>query len=115
MSFHIPLNNKTRNLVDKEQLALMKKGSFIINTSRGGIVNEQALYQALKDGHLAGAGLDVTEKEPPSGSPLLTLDNVSVVPHIASYSKEALNKISEVCAKNVVNIFKNEPLENLIV
>jgi len=115
LSMHIPLNDETRNLIDKKQLAMMKRGSFIINTSRGGIINENALYEYLKNGHLAGAGLDVTEKEPPTGSPLLTLDNVTIVPHIGMYSREAINAVSTVCARNVVKMFKGEQPDNIIV
>lgn len=115
LSIHVPINEKTRNLIGKEQMAMMKKGSFIINTSRGGIVNEAALYEYLTNGHLAGAGLDVTEKEPPAGSPLLTLGNVTIVPHIGMYSKEAINAVSMVCARNVVRMFNGGQLDNVIV
>ncbi len=96
-------------------MEMMKKGAFIINTSRGGIVNEEALYEYLKNGHLAGAGLDVTEKEPPTGSPLLTLDNVTVVPHIGMYSKEAINAVSVICARNVVKMLNNEQPDHIVV
>jgi D-3-phosphoglycerate dehydrogenase len=115
LSIHVPLSENTRNLIAGEQMAMMKKGSFIINTSRGGIVNEADLYQYLTNGHLAGAGLDVTEKEPPTGSPLLELDNVTIVPHIGMYSKEAINAVSTVCAKNVIKMFKGEPLDYIVV
>lgn len=115
ISVHVPLNDATRNLIGREQMEMMKKGAFIINTSRGGIVNEEALYEYLKNGHLAGAGLDVTEKEPPTGSPLLTLDNVTVVPHIGMYSKEAINAVSVICARNVVKMFNNEQPDHIVV
>jgi D-3-phosphoglycerate dehydrogenase len=115
LSIHVPLNEKTRNLINREQMTMMKKGSFIINTSRGGIVNEADLYECLKIGHLAGAGLDVTEQEPPKGSPLLTLDNVTIVPHIGMYSKEAINAVSLVCAKNVVKVLNGEQPDNIVV
>jgi len=115
ISVHVPLNDATRNLIGREQMEMMKKGSFIINTSRGGIVNEEALYEYLKNGHLAGAGLDVTEKEPPTDSPLLTLDNVTVVPHIGMYSKEAINAVSVICARNVVKMFNNEQPDHIVV
>lgn len=114
LSIHIPLNEKTRNFIGSEQMVMMKKGSFLINTSRGGIVNEEALYEYLANNHLAGAGLDVTEKEPPAGSPLLELDSVTIVPHIASYSKESLNAVSLVCAKNVVKFFNGEEVDNIV-
>lgn len=115
ISVHVPLNDATRNLIGREQMEMMKKGAFIINTSRGGIVNEEALYEYLKNGHLAGAGLDVTEKEPPTDSPLLTLDNVTVVPHIGMYSKEAINAVSVICARNVVKMLNNEQPDHIVV
>lgn len=114
LSIHVPLTDETKSLIAKDQMKMMKKGSFIINTSRGGIVNEADLYDFLREGHLAGAGLDVTEKEPPTGSPLLTLDNVTIVPHIGMYSKEAINAVSMICAQNIVKIFNGEPPNNVV-
>ena len=115
LSIHVPLNDNTRNLIGRDQMASMKKGSFIINTSRGGIVNEEALHEFLENGHIAGTGLDVTEKEPPVGSPLLELDNVTILPHIGMYSREAINAVSTICARNVVKMFNNEQLDNVVV
>jgi len=114
VSVHVPLNESTRNLIDKEQMQIMKKGSFIINTSRGGIVNEEALYEYLKNGHLSGAGLDVMVKEPPDDSPLIGLDNVTVLPHIGMYSKEAINAVSVICAKNVVKALKGQQPDHIV-
>ena len=115
LTVHVPLNDATHNLIDAAEMAKMKQGSFIINTARGGIVNEEALYNNLKTGHLSGAGLDVMEQEPPVGSPLLTLDNVTLVSHIASYSQEAINKVSIVCANNIVKMFNGDPVEHKVV
>ncbi len=115
LSLHVPLNGETKNLISFEQMGRMKKGSFIINTARGGIVNEADLYEHLQSGHMAGAGLDVTAQEPPTGSPLLTLDNVTIVPHIGMYSKEAINAVSVVCAKNVVKMFQGETPDYIVV
>lgn len=115
VSVHVPLNDKTRNLIGKEQMAMMKKGSYIVNTSRGGIVNEDALNEYLKNGHIAGAGLDVTEKEPPIGSPLLTLDNVTIVPHIGMYSKESITAVGLICAKNVVKMLNGQQPDHVVV
>ena len=115
LSLHVPLNDETKNLISREQMDRMKKGSFIINTARGGIVNETDLYEYLQSGHLAGAGLDVTAEEPPTDNPLVTLDNVTIVPHIGMYSKEAINAVSVVCAKNVVKMFQGETPEYLVV
>ena len=102
LSLHCPLSSSTRRIINAERLALMKKGSFLINTARGALIDENALYQSLMKGHIAGAGLDVTKNEPPWGSKLLSLEQVTIVPHIASYSFEALNEISMICAQNVV-------------
>lgn len=114
VTIHIPLNDKTRDLIDEQQLRRMKKGSMVINTSRGGIVNEEALYKYLANGHLGGAGLDVTENEPPFGSPLMTLDNVTILPHIASYSEEAINAVDMVCARNVVKALNGQQPGNML-
>ena len=79
----------------------MRPGSYLINTARGGVVDEAALYRALVSGHLAGAAMDVAAEEPmPPDHPLLTLDNVVVTPHIGMYSKEAINAVSIICAEN---------------
>lgn len=115
LSVHVPLNDKTKNLINKEVMLKMKKGSYIINTSRGGTVNEAHLYEMIKDGQIAGAGLDVTEKEPPDKSPLLTLDNVTITPHIGMYSIEAINAVSTICAHNVANLFNNKDLINVVI
>lgn len=107
LSIHVPLNNETRNLFDEQELKKMKKGSYLINTSRGGIVNENALAQSIRDGHIAGAGLDVLEQEPiQDKNPLRSLDSVTITPHMGMYSFEALNQVSLIAAKNVINYFK---------
>jgi len=88
LTLHIPLTKENYHFIAEREIEIMKRGSFIINTSRGGVLDEEALYRALKKGHLAGAGLDVFEKEPYAG-PLLKLENVIVTPHVASNAKEA--------------------------
>ena len=103
LSVHIPLTPETRNTISTAELAKMKQGAYVINTARGGIVDETALYEALVSGHLNGAAMDVVESEPMTPEhPLLSLDNVVVTPHIAMYSKEAINAVSMICAENVV-------------
>ncbi|MEE8386726.1 MAG: NAD(P)-dependent oxidoreductase, partial [Dehalococcoidia bacterium] len=87
VSLHIPLRPETTHLIGSEQFALMKPTAVLINTSRGAVVDQSALYHALKFGEIFAAGLDVTEEEPiPPDDPLLTLDNVIIAPHIASAS-----------------------------
>lgn len=114
LTLHVPLSSGTQKLISAPQMMQMRRGAILINTSRGGIVDEEALYRYLRSGHLGGAGLDVTQTEPPTGSPLLTLDNVTVLPHMASYSKEAITMVSMVCAQNVVNLFENKPLQYVV-
>ena len=114
LTLHVPLNEHTYHLIDEPQLSLMKAGSILINAARGGIVNETALYEHLISGHLAGAGLDVIEKEPPTGNLLLTLDKVTLISHIASYSVEAINAVSLACARNIVKFFNGETPDYIV-
>lgn len=116
LSVHIPLTPETRNTISTEELAKMKQGAYVINTARGGIVDEMALYNALKSGHLNGAAMDVVESEPMTPDhPLLSLDNVVVTPHIAMYSKEAINAVSLICAENVVACLTGGQMINRVV
>ena len=116
LSVHIPLTPETKNTISTAELAKMKQGSYVINTARGGIVNEMALYEALKSGHLNGAAMDVVESEPMTPEhPLLSLDNVVVTPHIAMYSKEAINAVSLICAENVVACLTGGQMINRVV
>ncbi len=104
VSIHVPLTKETRGMFNRQQIAAMKPGAFLINTSRGGIVDESALYEACKCGKLGGAALDVVENEPiRPDNPLLSLENIVITPHIGMYSIEAVNAISVICAQNVVN------------
>lgn len=116
LSIHIPLNKETRYLLDEKALRRMKRGAYLINTGRGGIVQEADLFHVLKEGHLAGAAMDVAEQEPINkDNPLLTLENVVVTPHIGMYSLEAINAVSVVCAENVARMAQGIPLEFEIV
>jgi glyoxylate reductase len=105
VSLHTPLMEETRHLMNAERLAMMKKTAILINSSRGPVVDPQALYDALKNGTIWAAGLDVTEPEPlPVSDPLLTLDNCLVVPHIASASIKTRDNMSELAADNIINV-----------
>ena len=88
VSLHIPGGAETANLIDAQALATMKHGSYLINTARGGVVDHDALAEALKSGHLAGAGLDVYPQEPQVPAPLLDLENVVLLPHLGSANAE---------------------------
>lgn len=95
ISIHVPLLDSTRGLIGSKQLAMMKKSSIVINISRGGIIDEKALYAALKGGKILGAALDVFEKEPPAGSPLLTLDNTVFTCHLGAQTFDAQKRVGE--------------------
>ncbi len=105
VSLHMPMNEETRGLINARTLALMKPGSLLINTARGGLVNEADLLAALKSGHLAGAGLDVMVSEPPpAGHPLLALDNVIVSPHVSALDSQAVEDMSLAAAQNILDL-----------
>jgi len=106
ISFHVPFTNDTKHLVNSQRIAKMKKTTFIINTSRGEIIDEEALYSALKDGKIAGAALDVFEKEPATGNKLATLPNVICTPHIGSQTKEAQTLAANVIAEKIIMILR---------
>ncbi len=105
ISIHCPLNETTRHLIGEKEFKMMKKKPFLINTSRGPIIDEEALIRALQQGLLAGAGLDVLEQEPPSSShPLLTMDNVILSPHVGFYSEESIRELKRRTAENVSSV-----------
>jgi len=105
----VPLTSETKHLIGERELSIMKKTSILINTARGGIVDEQALYKALIDGEIWGAGLDVFEKEPVSLShPLLTISNVTTLPHIGSSSIQTRLNMAELAADNLLLVLQNK-------
>lgn len=105
ISIHTPLTAETRGLVNGARLALMKSSAFLVNFSRGGVVDEEALYRALKDGVIAGAALDVFEEEPPSRNhPLFELDNVLLSPHSAALTEECVVRMATGAARGVVDV-----------
>jgi glyoxylate reductase len=115
ISLHTPLTPDTRHMIDSEAFSKMKPGAVLINTSRGPVVDPDALYEALKERRIFGAGLDVTEPEPiPLDSPLLKLDNIVIVPHIASASTTSRNMMSWMAAQNLIAGLKRERLPNCV-
>ncbi len=108
VSLHVPLTNATRGMVNKDFLSRMRPGSYLVNTSRGGLVVESDLREALVSGHLAGAGLDVLNHEPPEpGNPLLGLPNVILCPHIAGTDIESMREMAELAATTIVELSRN--------
>jgi len=115
VSVHVPLMKETYHFVDARRLSLMKRTAFLINNSRGPIVDEKALYDVLKEGRIAGAALDVFEQEPtPTSNLLLKLQNVVVAPHISSASHETRSKMAEMVAENLIAFFEGRTPPNLV-
>jgi D-3-phosphoglycerate dehydrogenase len=109
ITLHVILTDETRHLINSERLKLMKKTAYLINTSRGAVVDEKALYVALKEGLIAGAALDVFEQEPiDPKNPLLTLDNIIVTPHNANFTLEALRRTDIMNAEDLRRFFNGE-------
>lgn len=105
VSLHVPLTEKTRGMIDMEALSSMKPDALLINTSRGPVIRTDDLVAALKQGHLGGVGLDVTDPEPLAADhPLYTFDRVTIVPHIASATSSTRHRMSELAAENIVAV-----------
>src|SRR5439155_1439628 len=111
VSIHCPKNADTVGMFDADRLKRMKSSAYLINTARGGIVDEAALHAALISGKLAGAGLDVFAQEPPpAGQALLALPNVIMAPHVAGVTVEAVDRMSEQTARNILSVLDGDPL-----
>ncbi|WP_439101023.1 2-hydroxyacid dehydrogenase [Congregibacter sp.] len=115
VSINLALGEETRNLIDERRLGLMKRDAVLVNTSRGGIVDEQALADALSHDRLAAAGLDVFEREPvPDDHPLLSLPNVVATPHIGSATEATRIKMADMAALNMLAALKHEPMPHCV-
>jgi len=114
ITVHTPLTPQTENLIDRDEFERMKPDVRVINCARGGIINEEALYHALKTGRIAGAALDVFVEEPPQGSPLLGLDNLIVTPHLGASTREAQVNVAVSVAEEIVSALKGGPVKNAI-
>jgi len=106
VSFHVPLLDGTRHMINAEKLKMMKNTARIINTSRGGVIDEEALYNSLKDGSLAGAALDVFEVEPATENKLITLPNFIATPHTGAQTKEAQLLAANIIAEKIIQILR---------
>jgi glyoxylate reductase len=115
VSIHVPLNSETRHLVNAEFLSKMKPNAILVNTSRGGVLDQSALFDVLKLKRIFGAALDVTDPEPlPMNSPLLTLENCLIVPHLGSASKHTRDMMSFLAAQNLIAGLKGERLPHCV-
>ena len=109
LSLHAPATLETRHMIDEAALRAMKPGSYLVNTSRGALIDEAALARALRDGHLAGAGLDVYEREPEIHPDLLEMDNVVLLPHIGSATRATRERMACLAAENVRAVLTGRP------
>lgn len=115
LSLHVPLTKETKYMIDEQAIARMKKGAFIINTARGGLVNEAAAASALKSGQLGGIGLDAYEVEPVTDSPLLGLDHVVMTPHTGAHTNEAIAGMGIMAAQNMIDVLSGKDCKYKIV
>jgi len=114
ISIHIPLNDDTRGMISYRELGKIKKEAFLINTSRGGIVDEEALYDALRNNKLRGAALDVYENEPIQETPLKELNNVIMTPHIGAYTEEAIENMGIQAAQSLIDVLEGREPQNRV-
>lgn len=115
VTLHVPLTAETRHLIGAAEIAQMKRGAYLINTARGGLVDEAALERALRSGHLAAAALDVFEREPvPADHPLSRLKNVVLTPHISAGTRDALQTKMRALFSNVQRFYRGEPVQNRV-
>ena len=116
ISLHVDLNPATRHLLDDAAFSAMKPTAFVINTSRGGVIDQVALTRALSEHRIAGAGLDVLEREPPgAGEPLLAMPNVVVLPHIGSATAETRAAMLDCAVDNLAMCLRGDPCPNALV
>ncbi len=114
ISIHAPLTESTKRMIDDSAIEKMKRSAYIINCARGGIIDEDALYRALSSGRIAGAALDVFEREPPFDSPLLELENCIVTPHLGASTEEAQRYASLITCEEVLKVLRGEPPKNAV-
>jgi D-3-phosphoglycerate dehydrogenase len=114
ISLHLPLNDNTRHIIDRKAMESMKSGVVIINTARGGLIDEAAAYELLKSGRLGGLGMDAFEEEPPENSPLFELDNVVMTPHTGSHTHEATANMAAMAVRNLIDVLQGKPCPYII-
>jgi glyoxylate reductase len=114
VSLHVPLSADTHHLIGARELALMRQGSYLVNTSRGPVIDEAALVESLRSRHLGGAGLDVYEREPELAAGLAELDNVVLLPHLGSATVETRGRMAETAARNAIAAVRSEPVPHMV-
>ncbi|ARA87308.1 Hydroxypyruvate reductase [Bacillus paralicheniformis] len=115
ITLHMPLTAETENMIGEKELAAMKETAYLINASRGGIVSECALYDALANGSIAGAALDVYQTEPLKQHPLFELDRFIAMPHIAGYTRDAVQNLGMICVKNIASVLIDKQKPEFVV
>jgi D-3-phosphoglycerate dehydrogenase len=111
---HVPLTDSTRHIIGNEAISRMKKGTLLINTARGGLIDEEAAHEALESGQLGGLGLDAFEEEPPQKSPLFDHDNVVLTPHIGAHTHKATRNMAMMAVDNLIAVLKGEPCQYIL-
>lgn len=114
ITLHLPVTESTRNIIDEDSIKNMKDGVVIINTSRGGLINEQAMYNGLKSGKIAGLGLDAFDKEPPENSALFEFENVIATPHAGAHTAEAVDKMALMSAENAIAVLSGKECRYIV-
>jgi D-3-phosphoglycerate dehydrogenase len=116
ITIHCPKTPETVGLFDAARLGHMKRTAFIVNTARGGIIDEKALYDALKANRIAGAALDVFDQEPtPQDNPLLSLPNFIAAPHVAGVTREAVDRMGVAAVENILSVLDGKPIRDNVV
>jgi len=115
LSLHLPFTEQTRHIISADALKAMKKGAFIVNTARGGLIDEAAVYRLLMEGHIGGLGLDVYETEPPGKSPFFELENVVVTPHTAAHTVEATQAMADMSVQNLIDVLSGRACPHTVV
>jgi len=114
LSLHLPLTEQSRHIISSDVMKAMKKGAIIVNTARGGLIDEDAAYGFLESGHLGGMGLDVYEEEPPVKSPLFELENVVFTPHTSAHTAEATAAMADISVQNLIDVLSGKVCPNVL-
>jgi D-3-phosphoglycerate dehydrogenase len=114
ISLHLPLNDQTRHIIGANVMKSMNPGTIIVNTARGGLIDEAAACELLKSGHLGGLGLDAYEEEPPTKSPLAELDNVIMTPHTGAHTREATAAMAAMAVDNVIDVLSGRDCKYIV-